>query len=108
MTVGSSATLRTTSADDNGTARWSVNVPAAAPYITGTSVPVAVNASKTYYTAPNAVTRTLTVDLVAPTAPIYTAPGSLTVGGGDDGDQSHGRHRHRLVQRHGSSVWAEH
>ena len=79
VTVGGT-TLSATSADQSGTARWSVSVPAAASYITGTSVAVTVTASKTGYTAPNAVTRMLTVDLVAPTAPSYTAPGSLTVG----------------------------
>ena len=39
-----------------------------------------VTAKKTGYTAPSAITRTLTVDLVAPTAPSYTAPSSLQVG----------------------------
>ena len=73
-------TLTATSADDNGTATWSVSVPADASYITGASVDVAVNATKTGYTAPDNVTRTLTVDLTAPTAPTYTAPGSLKVG----------------------------
>ena len=73
-------TLSATSADDNGTAKWSVDVPADASYITGASVDVRVTAAKTGFTAPSAVERTLTVDLVAPTAPTYTAPGSLTVG----------------------------
>ena len=73
-------TLTATSADNAGTATWSVNVPADASYITGTSVDVQVNASKTGYTAPDSVTRTLTVDLTAPTAPTYTAPASLQVG----------------------------
>ena len=41
---------------------------------------VKVNATKTGYTAPGEVTRTLAVDLVAPTAPSYTAPSSLKVG----------------------------
>ncbi len=57
-----------------------MNVPVAAGYITGTSVDVSVTASKAGYTSPSAVEHTLTVDLVAPTAPTYTAPGSLTVG----------------------------
>ena len=74
------ATLSATSADDNGTAAWSVDVPAAAASITGTSVDVSVSAAKTGFTAPADVQRTLTVDLVAPTAPTYTAPGSLKVG----------------------------
>ena len=49
------ATLSATSADDNGTATWSVSVPAD-------------------------VQRTLTVDLDAPVAPTYTAPATLEVG----------------------------
>ena len=73
-------TLTATSAEVAGTATWSVSVPASAPYITGTSLDVTVNAAKTGYTAPAAVTRTLTVDLAAPTAPSYTAPTSLKVG----------------------------
>ena len=72
--------LSATSADSAGTATWSVSVPADASYITGASVVVAVNATKTSFTAPAAITRTLTVDLTAPTAPTYTAPGSLKVG----------------------------
>ena len=42
-------TLTTTSADDAGTATWTVSVPADAAYISGTSVAVEVNASKTGY-----------------------------------------------------------
>ncbi len=64
VTVGGTALAPATSAADG---RWSVSVPAAASYITGTSVAVAVNAAKTNYTAATEVTRTLTVDLVAPT-----------------------------------------
>ena len=79
VTVGSTE-LTATSADDNGTATWSVSVPADANYITGTSLVVEVNATRTGFTAPAAITRTLTVDLTAPTAPTYTAPGSLKVG----------------------------
>ena len=41
---------------------------------------VTVSASKTGFTAPSDVTRTLTVDLTAPTAPSYTTPTSLKVG----------------------------
>ena len=74
------ATLSATSADDNGTATWSVSVPADAVYITGTSVVVTVSAAKTGFTAPADVQRTLTIDLTVPTAPSYTAPGSLKVG----------------------------
>ena len=74
------ATLPATSADDSGTATWSVSVAADASYISGTSVDVEVNATKTGFTAPAAVERTLAVDLTAPTAPTYTAPASLKVG----------------------------
>ena len=74
------ATLSATSADDNGTATWSVSVPVAAVYITGASVVVTVSAAKTGFTAPADVQRTLIIDLTAPTAPSYTAPGSLKVG----------------------------
>ena len=73
-------TLTATSADNAGTATWSVSVPADANYITGTSVDVTVSATKTGYTAPDNVERTLTVDLTAPTAPTYTVPASLKVG----------------------------
>ena len=79
VTVGTGS-LSATSADDNGTATWSVSVPADASYITGASLVVEVNATKTGFTAPAALTRTLTVDLTAPTAPTYTAPDSLQVG----------------------------
>ena len=72
-------TLTTTSADVSGTAEWSVTVPADASYITGTSVDVTVSASKTGFTPPTDVTRSLTVDLAAPTV-TYTAPSSLQVG----------------------------
>ena len=73
-------TLTATSADDSGTAEWSVTVPADATYITGTSVDVTVSASKTGFTPPTDVERTLTIDLTAPTAPSYTAPDSLKLG----------------------------
>ena len=75
-----SETLTTTSAGDAGTVTWSVRVPADASYITGTSLEVSVSASKAEFTAPAASTRTLIVDLTAPTAPSYSAPGSLKVG----------------------------
>ena len=74
------ATLSATSADDNGTATWSVSVPADAVYITGASVAVRVSAAKTGFTAPADVERALAIDLTAPVAPTYTAPGSLKVG----------------------------
>ena len=74
-------TLNATSADDgNGTAAWSVDVPADAAYIAGTGVTVTVSASKEGYNAPSDVESTLGVDLTAPTAPTYTAPASLEVG----------------------------
>ena len=78
VTVGSTDLTATSSTDDP--AIWSVSVPGDAADIAGTSVDVAVNASKTGYTAATAVERTLTVDLTAPEAPTYTAPSSLKVG----------------------------
>ena len=75
-----------------------MDVPAAAAYIAGTSVDVAVNASKSGYTDPDAIERALTIDLTAPTPPTYTAPTSLKVGetitamspsGGADIDAEH-------------------
>ena len=77
VTVGS-MTLTATSAEADP-ATWSVTVPANAAYITGTSVAVSVSASKTGFTSPDAVTRTLAVDLAAPSVS-YTAPASLKVG----------------------------
>ena len=77
VTVGS-MTLTATSAETDP-ATWSVSVPANAAYITGTSVNVSVSASKTGFTAPSPVTRTLAVDLAAPSVS-YTAPASLKVG----------------------------
>ena len=59
---------------------WSVPVPAAATYLTGTEVEVTVEASKTGYTDATPVMRTLVVDLVAPSSRTYTVPGSLQVG----------------------------
>ena len=78
VTVGSTDLMATSSDADPAT--WSVSVPADTSYITGTSVYVEVNASKTGYATPTAVERTLTVDLTAPAAPTYTAPAALTVG----------------------------
>ena len=72
------ATLNATSADDNGTATWSVSVPADAVYITGAGVAVSVTAVKAGYTSPSAVQRALAIDLTAPAAPSYTAPATLT------------------------------
>ena len=75
VTIGAQSPLTATS-DSNGA--WSVNVPADATYIAGTSVAVSVSASKTGFTAPGPVTRTLAVDLAAPSVS-YTAPASLKV-----------------------------
>ena len=79
-TGSGAATLTTTSADDSGTAAWSVTVPAAASYVTGPGVSMSVTASKTGFASPAGVQRTLTVDLSAPTTPTYTAPVTLKVG----------------------------
>ena len=76
VTVGTE-TLPATSAADGA---WSVAVPTAASYISGTGVAVTVRATKTGYTAPADATRRLTIDLSAPTAPTYTAPAALRVG----------------------------
>ena len=78
VTIGSQTLTATSSGAP--TAVWSVDVPANAEYITGTSVTVTVSASKAGFTPPSEVTRTLGVDLVAPTAPTYAAPTSLQVG----------------------------
>ena len=72
-------TLTDTSADADP-ATWSVDVPGDASYITGTSVDVTVSATKTGYTSPPNVEHPLSVDLIAPTAPSYTAPSLLQVG----------------------------
>ena len=81
VTVGiGTGTLAATSADNAGTATWSVSVPADASYITGTSVDVTVNARRPATARPPRSPRTLTVDLTAPTAPTYSAPSSLKVG----------------------------
>ena len=64
VTIGSGSPLSATSGAD-GT--WSVSVPADASYISGTSVSVTVSASKTGFGTPGDVTRTLAVDLTAPT-----------------------------------------
>ena len=58
---------------------WSVIVPSNAGYIMGSSVLLMVTATKTGFTSATPVSRTLKVDLTAPTVS-YTAPLSLTVG----------------------------
>ena len=60
-------------------AAWSVPVPAAATYITGTSLTLSVAATRRGYAPAPDVTESLTVDLSAP-AVSYTAPLTLTVG----------------------------
>ena len=77
VTVGSMELSATSAETDPAT--WSVTVLANAAYITGTSVNVSVSASKTGFAAPSPVTRTLAVDLAAPSVS-YTAPASLKVG----------------------------
>ena len=57
---------------------WSVAVPANAAYLTEPSVVLTVNGRKTGYTAAPPVTRTVRVDLAAPTVS-YPAPSSLQV-----------------------------
>ena len=78
VTVGDTDLPATSASADPAT--WSVSVPSAASYITGTSVDVTVSAAKTGFTSPSAIIRTLAVDLTAPTVPSYTAPSSLKVG----------------------------
>ena len=73
-------TLTDTSADDAGTATWSVSVLPDTSYITGTSVAVTVSASKSGFAAPPDEQRTVPVDLTAPTGTTYTAPDSAQVG----------------------------
>ena len=74
VTVGGTELTATSTAT-----AWSVDVPANAAYITGASVTVTVSATKTGFTAASPVTRTLTVDLTAPSVS-YTAPDALKVG----------------------------
>ena len=76
VTIGTESPLTATSGSGGA---WSVDVPADAAYLTGTSVAVMVSASKTGFTSPSDVTRTLEVDLAVPTAS-YTVPGTLQVG----------------------------
>ena len=80
VTVTLGDTELTATSADADPAIWSVSVAPDASYITGAGVAVEVNASKTGYSAPSAITRSLAVDLTAPTAPTYSAPVSLKVG----------------------------
>ena len=75
--VGSAALATTSSSADP--ARWSVDVPGSADYVTESSLSVTVAASRTGYTPPSDVTRSLAVDLTEPTSRSYTAPTSLKV-----------------------------
>ena len=109
VTVSVGGTNLTATSSTSDPATWSVSVPAAAAYITGPSVEVSVTASKTGYAAPGAVTRTLTVDLEAPAAPAYTAPGSLTARGdthADGGPRRYRRRRRRRTRRPVRLRWA--
>ena len=82
VTLGTQTFNAVTSATAAGAtaATWSVPVPGGSTYVTGTTLALTVAAAKTGYTAPAAVSRTVAVDLTAPTAPAYTAPSALTVG----------------------------
>ncbi len=80
VTVVVGTTTLTAESADADPATWSVSVEGAASYITESSVTVTVSAEKAGYVSPSDVERTLAVDLTAPEAPTYTAPGSLKVG----------------------------
>ena len=75
-------TVTSAKAQDATNATWSVPVGPGADYVTGTALVLTVAAAKTGYTAPDDATRSLTVDLTAPSAPSYTVPFdyALTVG----------------------------
>ena len=81
VTIGGTALTSVTSAIAVGAteATWSVTVPANANYITETSVDLMVTATKTGSVSAT-VTRTLSVDLTAPTVSYNTTPSSLKVG----------------------------
>ena len=61
VSVAVGATILTATSDSQGD--WSVSVPPNASYITGASVSVTVSASKTGFTSPTDVERTLAIDL---------------------------------------------
>ena len=73
VVIGGSGNLTTTS-DSNGT--WSLSVPTNVMYISGGSVTITVNATKTGYTAAAQVTRNITIDLSAPTLDSAVADGN--------------------------------
>ena len=79
LTIGSEE-FTARSIFEDSEASWSVSVPADADYLSGTSLEVVVNVTKTGFTSPAAVERTLGIDLSGPTAPSYTPPESLQVG----------------------------
>ena len=81
VTIGGTALTSVTSAIAVAAteATWSVTVPANADYITETSVALSVTATKPNYTDAPSVSRTLTVDLTAPTVS-YMEPSNLEVG----------------------------
>ena len=81
VTVNGTQVETATSAIQSGetNATWSVTVAPDANYITETSVELSVTATKSNYTDAPSVSRTLTVDLTAPTVS-YTAPSILKVG----------------------------
>ena len=76
VAIGSSSPLPTTSGSDGA---WSVGVPANASYLTGPSVSVTVSAHKSGFASQRPVTRSVAVDLAAPSVS-WTAPSSLQVG----------------------------
>ena len=79
VTVTATIGTETLSTTSDAAGDWSVTVPSNAGYIMGSSVLLTVTATKTGLTDAMPVSRTLTVDLTAPTVS-YTAPLSLTVG----------------------------
>ena len=101
-------TLTATSADNAGTATWSVNVPADASYITGTSVAVQVNATKTGYHGARQCDAHVDVGPHRADGADLHGTGFAEGGRGDHGDEPHGGQRHRRVQSHGTAAGAEH
>ena len=79
MTVDVSIDTGTLSTTSGAAGAWSVVVPSNANYITETSVDLTVRATKTGSVSAT-VTRTLPVDLTAPTVSYNTTPSSLKVG----------------------------